>query len=209
MGYFNDVFEIIGLKDNAYKNVANDAGAAKRLVLYMLVSSYVMFTLVMMVLLFFIGIILVATGTSLGSVLGYSLLIILFLPPVSVCINIFFAWLNHLVALLCGGKAKSFWDFFKVYQYPKPLVILLAFIPLVNMVVSLYGIWDFLILYKSLINVHKLEQRTAMWFVIIKAIITTFIAVAWLIFILWLMAAAATASAAASASLTAATTPVA
>ncbi len=188
MQYLNDVAGLIGLKDEAYKKVANDQGALRRLILSFLAMSYISTTLVVLVVAFFGLFIAVAAKFSLALFFVYALLAILFLPLVGLAMDIFFGWLNHIVAVLLGGKAR-FWDFYKVYHYPKPFVIILALIPFVNMVVQLYAIWDFVILYKSLINVHKLSSSTAGWFIAVKAVLTAIVMICMIVLMFTILAA--------------------
>ena len=169
MKYLDDIWALIQLKDIAYKKLANDSDALRRLIKYFIVVSYILVTILGLVVSVIVSIFFLATGKSILVVLLTALLVILILPWFGLLINIFFAWLNHIVAVLLGGKARSFWDFYKVYQYPRPAVMVVSIIPIVNMIAQVYAIWDFAVLYKCLLNIHKLEKKTAIWFIAIKA----------------------------------------
>lgn len=169
MQYFQEVWDLVCLKDEAYRKIGNDKSALRRLVTYFIIVSYITITLVMLILGFFVGIIAVSAGKlSLLTILLVVLLAILFLPWLGIIFDIFFGWLNHIFAVLIGGKAR-FWDFYKVYHYPKPLMMIIGIVPLLNMLLYAYFVWDFIFLYKSLINIHKLTPKQAGWFVGIKA----------------------------------------
>jgi len=170
MEYLNDIWALITLKDDAYKKVANDREALARYIKYYLLVSYIVLGIIMLAIGVFAGGIALAMGKNILIGILIGVLVYLILPLFGLVMDIFGGWLNHFVAKLLGGKARSFWDFYKVYHYPRAAIKVIAIIPIANIASQFYYVvWDFVVLYKSLVNIHKLSTKRAGWFVGIKA----------------------------------------
>ncbi|MFH1439374.1 MAG: hypothetical protein ABIG89_02335 [Candidatus Woesearchaeota archaeon] len=171
MQYLNDVWELIQLKDAAFKKTANDKYALKKYIKYYVLVMYVLMFLLMSIIGIFVAIFSLAAGVgnSVLLILLFMFLGLLILPWILLLLDMFSGLVNHFIAVLLGGKANSFWDFYKAYHYPRPLRNAIALVPILNLIAQIYTIWDFAMLYKSLVIVHKLPKRTAGWFVGIKA----------------------------------------
>ncbi|MDO8555821.1 MAG: YIP1 family protein [Nanoarchaeota archaeon] len=165
MGYWQDMFDILLLKDEAYRRVGNDAHAFKRVSGYLLLSFFCVAL--------FIGA-LVALGFSFiraylpvgeipADIGGFLSLIfiamVVFMPLLLYAFEYVSSLIPHGIGLLCGGKPKGYHDFFKVASYPLPVVYPLMI--LFNVLQPVFMIWWFFVLYKSYRVIHKLSPRNS------------------------------------------------
>ncbi len=165
MGYFNDIFGIILLKDDAYKKVGNDKNAFKKYFFALFISWYC--------LSFFIGIIVFAgigivSPEKLNVITNYTLIILLgflMFPFLVFLLNFILTFIPHLIGLAFGGRPKNYVDYFKVtnYVYPLTLPLLFFFKEVFN---AIYVIWSLFMLYKSYKIIHRLNPRKAGWAVV-------------------------------------------
>ena len=168
--YLDDIWAIISLKDDTYKKIGNDKDALRRYFVYYLVIGYIITLIVGLTL----GVFFVIAAGSMGF-MSVSLAILLtfagiiVLPWIGLLFDIVGGLLNHILALIFGGKAKNFWDFYKVYHYARPAIRVIAMIPFVNLAAQFYYmIWDFSVLYKSLRTIHMMDKNKAGWVIGIK-----------------------------------------
>jgi hypothetical protein len=181
MKYLDDVLGLIKLNDVSYTKLGNDKDAFRRVIKYFIIVSYIMSGILAVIAAFLGSLIALSAGKSVLVFLLMAFLGLLVLPWVGLAISLFYIWLHHILALALGGKAKKFSDFYKVYQYPRPLVMAISFIPIVNLLAQFYAIWDFAVLYKVLRNIHKLTKTKAIWFIVIKAVLSLFMVIGFII----------------------------
>lgn len=168
--YLKDMWSIITLDENAYKKIGNDKDALKRYIGYFIAVNYIAVLILALVATGFIillGIVKEEMPWEIIALIGVG--VILFLPWINLLFDIFGAFLNHVLALIFKGKAKSFWDFYKVYRYPRPVMRAISIIPFVSIAAQFYYIiWDFCVLYKTLRIIHMMEKGNAAWVLGIK-----------------------------------------
>jgi hypothetical protein len=160
MGYFVDVFNLLLLKDNSYRKVGNDKNALKKFIIAYLISSY--FIMFIFGSIIFIGVSILTPGAfeSLPKHLFILLFIFLIFPFVWLIVIFILTFIPHIIGLAFGGKPKSYADFFKVLEYPTPIItpLILLFSKVLG---PIFGIWYFFLLYKTYKLIHKMSPGRA------------------------------------------------
>ncbi len=178
MGYFQDVLDLIFLREETYKKIGNDRNAFKRFTLVFFVNHYVI--MLFWALLLSIGInFLAPKAFSLVMSHPFIFLGLFLIYPFTVYISsLIFLLIPYVIGLLCGGRPRSFFDFVKVVMYDYPVILPLSMFPSVGPVISmLHLIWSFPMLFKTYKVIHRLSSRAAWGALTVNIIL-------WVLFIL-------------------------
>ena len=162
MGYFKDTFDIMLLKDKAYKKVGNDKKAFKKFFRAYLLSFYLIEFIIG--ILIFSGITIIIPQMDFNLQLHHILTILpifLIFPLIILVIELLFNLIPYLIGLAVGVRPKNFIDFFKVSNYPNPIITPLTIFA--RVLLPIYSIWSFFILYKTYRIIHRLNSRRAAW----------------------------------------------
>lgn len=174
MGYFQDIIDLMLLKDETYKKVGNDKTAFGKLFYAYFISAYI--------IMFIIGA-LILTGVRFfvpdifSVIMNYNiifLIVFLLLPFFVFLLTFILNLIPYVIGLLVGGKPNNYIDFFKVYMYHYPVIY-----PLVlffNKVLGpIYCIWSFFILFKTYKIVHRLDNKKAGLAIAINIVLSLFV----------------------------------
>lgn len=174
MAYFKDIFDLLLLKEEAYRRVGNDRKTFGKFTIAFLLSHYLSLLLGGIFLTIVGGIVFPQFLDLIMENTGLLVILYLIIPFLLYGLTFLLTGIPYTIGLLCGGRPRRYSDFLKVWLYPYTFLAPLMFIPGGSIISTLYNIWSFFTLYKTYKIIHRLTPRKAGCAVAVNIVISMF-----------------------------------